>query len=338
MTCFNRNTAQWKAINAKYKNPIVVDSIMTKWQESNNTEALPSLQDVNTFLRQKEEAMSVDQNSYKNILLNNFSNRNLVTRVGDMYMVKPDQTKNTQKIYRLMKVWSVPPSSYSVKFMGDGLVLEIDASKFNKSNMILSRDNDAHSLDVIDHMLKMFPQLDIDVVSRQEARAYYDNLSEEQKELSYGSSFFNVKAYYVDNTVKIVKGSVSPETVAEEILHPFVNTVEAENNVLYKNLLSEAKNIYPELLEQTQEIYKNYTQENLDREFLTKALSNNFNKEFEQEPTNTWKQRVMDLLKFIGNVVKNKWFTNLVELHNGKITATNNLKKGAKVEITFPVA
>tara|TARA_A100001391_G_scaffold163415_1_gene122916 strand:- start:14670 stop:20426 length:5757 start_codon:yes stop_codon:yes gene_type:complete len=305
MTCFNRNTAQWKAINAKYKNPIVVDSIMTKWQESNNTEALPSLQDVNTFLRQKEEAMSVDQNSYKNILLNNFSNRNLVTRVGDMYMVKPDQTKNTQKIYRLMKVWSVPPSSYSVKFMGDGLVLEIDASKFNKSNMILSRDNDAHSLDVIDHMLKMFPQLDIDVVSRQEARAYYDNLSEEQKELSYGSSFFNVKAYYVDNTVKIVKGSVSPETVAEEILHPFVNTVEAENNALYKNLLSEAKKIYPELLEQTQEIYKNYTQENLDREFLTKALSNNFNKEFEQEPTNTWKQRVMDLLKFIGNVVKN---------------------------------
>ena len=33
------------------------------------------------------------------------------------------------------------------------------------------------------------------------------------------------------------------------------------------------------------------------------------------------------------NIVK-----NLVELHNGKITATNNLKKGAKVEITFPVA
>ena len=69
--------------------------------------------------------------------------------------------------------------------------------------------------------------------------------------------------------------SVSPETVAEEILHPFVNTMEIENNSLYKGLLSEAKQIYPNLLEQTQKVYKDYTQENLDREFLTKALSNN---------------------------------------------------------------
>ena len=33
------------------------------------------------------------------------------------------------------------------------------------------------------------------------------------------------------------------------------------------------------------------------------------------------------------NIVK-----NLVELHNGEIKATNNQNKGAKVEITFPVA
>ena len=33
------------------------------------------------------------------------------------------------------------------------------------------------------------------------------------------------------------------------------------------------------------------------------------------------------------NIVK-----NLVELHNGEIIATNNKNKGAKVEITFPMA
>ena len=33
------------------------------------------------------------------------------------------------------------------------------------------------------------------------------------------------------------------------------------------------------------------------------------------------------------NIVK-----NLVELHNGEIKATNNKNKGAKIEITFPVA
>ena len=254
MTCFNRNTAQWKAINAKYTNPIVVDSIMTKWQETNRTDVLPTLQDVEVYLKQKKQMLSVDQTAYKNTLLNNFLERNLIDRAGNMYVIK--SAEGLKQIYRLMKVWNVPSASYNVNTMGLISVLEIDASKFNKSNMILSRTEDAHVLDVIDHMLKMFPQLNLDVVSRDEAKQYYDNLSEEQKQLSYGASFFNVKAYYVDNTVKIVKGSVSPETVAEEILHPFVNTMEVENNALYKGLLSEAKQIYPNLLEQTQEVYK----------------------------------------------------------------------------------
>ena len=326
MTCFNRNTAQWKAINAKYKNPMVVDSIMTKWQQTNSTDVLPTLQEVDVYLKQKKQILATDQVEYKNTLLNNISERGLIKRFGDMYIIDSKNKNAIPQIYRLMKIWNVPSQAYSVKLIDDNFVLDIDRSKFNKSNMIVSRNNDTHVLDIIDHMLKMFPQLSLNVVSRDEAKAYYDNLSEEQKQLSYGASFFNVKAYYVDNTVKIVKGSVSPETIAEEILHPFVNTMEIENNSLYKGLLSEAKKIYPELLEQTQDIYKDYTQENLEREFLTKALSNNFNKEFEQQPTNTWRQRILDFLKLVSDAVK-----NLYKYISGKALTVKDIKSTSTI-------
>lgn len=196
MTCFNRNTAQWKAINAKYKNPMVVDSIMTKWQQTNSTDVLPTLQEVDVYLKQKKQILATDQVEYKNTLLNNISERGLIKRFGDMYIIDSKNKNAIPQIYRLMKIWNVPSQAYSVKLIDDNFVLDIDRSKFNKSNMIVSRNNDTHVLDIIDHMLKMFPQLSLNVVSRDEAKAYYDNLSEEQKQLSYGASFFNVKAYY----------------------------------------------------------------------------------------------------------------------------------------------
>ena len=55
MGCFNRNTTEWKAINAKYKNPMVVDSLITKWQKTSKSEAIPSLFEVDQLLSNQKK-------------------------------------------------------------------------------------------------------------------------------------------------------------------------------------------------------------------------------------------------------------------------------------------
>ena len=62
--------------------------------------------------------------------------------------------------------------------------------------------------------------------------------------------------------------------------------------------------------------------------FNEKNINKIFNRFYSNRPEKFGEHSGLGL-----NIVK-----NLVELHNGEIKATNNQNKGAKVEITFPVA
>ena len=62
--------------------------------------------------------------------------------------------------------------------------------------------------------------------------------------------------------------------------------------------------------------------------FFEKDTNKIFNRFYSNRPKKFGKHSGLGL-----NIVK-----NLVELHNGEIIASNNKNKGAKVEITFPVA
>ncbi len=62
--------------------------------------------------------------------------------------------------------------------------------------------------------------------------------------------------------------------------------------------------------------------------FSEKDTSKIFNRFYSNRPEKFGEHSGLGL-----NIVK-----NLVELHNGKIKARNNKNKGAKIEITFPVA
>ena len=93
----------------------------------------------------------------------------------------------------------------------------------------------------------MFPLLDIDVVSVAEAREHYNTLAPWQQA---DVPFNQVKSYYVNGQVILIKGRVTVETSIEEILHPFVDAVHIDNKSLFNGLLSEAKVNFPVLAAQ----------------------------------------------------------------------------------------
>ena len=50
MSCYNRNTAQYRALQEKYTNPMIVDSIIDKWQSTSKSDEIPTIVQVDKFI------------------------------------------------------------------------------------------------------------------------------------------------------------------------------------------------------------------------------------------------------------------------------------------------
>lgn len=97
----------------------------------------------------------------------------------------------------------------------------------------------------------------------------------------------NVNAFIQGNIVYIVEGKVTADTIAEEFLHPFVNTLYNKNRDAFNDLYKEASKQFPNLKLYIEDTYgKNkktkFFKEDLEQELVTQALSRHFREEFEK--------------------------------------------------------
>ena len=120
---------------------------------------------------------------------------------------------------------------------------------------------------IINRFSKMFPNVRVNVISineiPKEVQAKVDGLGKQ------------INSFYHKGQVYIIKERVSKDITIEEFLHPFVNALEKDNPELYKSLLGEAKQLFPELKEQIFQDYDKVYSSIFDknREFLTQALT-----------------------------------------------------------------
>lgn len=103
------------------------------------------------------------------------------------------------------------------------------------------------------------------VVSQQEARTL----------LKKGPrTRLDMNAFVQGNTAYFIEGKqLSADIAAEEILHPFVASIKSANPEAFNSLLSDAKKAYPKLAQEIEMSYKEYK----DEELVTQALSRAFN-------------------------------------------------------------
>lgn len=94
-------------------------------------------------------------------------------------------------------------------------------------------------------------------------------------------------AFIQDNKVYVVANRVSIDTVAEEFLHPFINTLYNEEPALFNSLFEEASKLFPELKTRILSSYRGrknlrFTSEDLKQELVAQALSRHFREEWEK--------------------------------------------------------
>ena len=326
-TCFNKNTAEYKALQSKFENPLIVDGLISNWQKSNKSDLIPTIVQVDKYVSQKEALFSLKKKSYADSVLNNLKDKKLISMYeGEWYINRtvrdspitigkpfgrPEASRqiadlNKLKVQRLLDFWNIPQETVSIQRTKNTYRVSINDNMFTKRDVIAQDNNKDHThvLDILQHMSSLFPQLNIQVVSVKEAEEYYNTLTEEQTK---GIKFNQINSYYVRGNVMIIKGRVTPETAIEEVLHPFVDAVYLEKNDLFKGLLSEAKKMFPQLDIEITSSYnskRGFNQRDRDLELVTQALSRHFKKEYENEPTESWKSKISQLLKFLLDAIQ----------------------------------
>lgn len=318
--CPNRNAPEYKTLLEVYKTNIATDNVINNWQKLNRTDVFPTIEEADDFVKNQKKTLKAEQIDFSMNILNNLSNAGLITKYQNKYVIN-NSTKgsvnydptlidnNIEKIKRYLEFNGIPSDIFSLSNVGASVMISIDDTRITKNIIDLATlKNKVNAPDILVHLQKMFPQIEIEVMSEKDAKAYYDILDEEQKAKV---SFDDVKSFYVNGKSILIQERIDVETSIEEILHPFVDAVRFDNEKLFKSLVKDATNNYPLLKALIYETYTNekgFTEGDRQNELVTKALSKHFKNEYETNPTKTFLERIKEFVK---------WFVSIInDLHD----------------------
>ena len=352
MACFNRNTQEYKDLLGNFNSNLKVDGIITGWQLANNSDKFPTVAEANLFLKNKKIAFNLKKRDFSDVLLSNLVNKRLISKYKDAYWVVNSNRasrvydeavlqSNLSQIKRYLQINNIPVEALQFTRTRQSIKIAVDDSIFSPKDLLeSSRSWDTNkSKHVIVHLMRLFPNLRIEMTTVAKAKAYYDSLPAWQKA---NVKFEKVNSYFdpVASKVFLVEGRVTDETAIEEILHPFTDALYIENRALFNSLLEEAKINFPVLKQQIENSYSDklgFTKEDREFELVTQALSRYFKKEFEENPTKTFKERIKEFLDWFAGIINNlhKYITgiNISSLRSSEVvqpTQTGTIKPGVE--------
>ena len=315
--CPNKNTAEYKALQDVYVTELATNNIINSWQDLNNTDVFPTILDAEDFIKTNKMSLSLKQRNFGESVLNNLRREKIIHQYQNTYLVNNSnpQTReydekflqnNLDRLTRYLEINNIPLDSISITRTPMSYKVEVKPDLFTTKDLLpVSRSWDTNrSRAVVGHLMKMFPQIKVKMLSVSDAQTLYDKLPQWRKT---SANFSEVNSFYVDGTAYLIKGRVTDETAIEEMLHPFIDAIKVDNPELFDGLLAEAKRNFPELTQQINDAYnkrRNFTQLERDLELVTQALTRHFKKEYETTPTKSFLNKIQEALEWFMDVIK----------------------------------
>ena len=334
--CPNKNAAEYKALQEVYKTELATNRIINSWQRSSNTDEFPTVFEAQQYEKDSKIMYALKQKSFGESVLSNLRREKIIHQFQDTYYINNsnsetreyDQTvlqNNLNRLTRYLEINNIPVDTLTITRTSKSYKVKVEDNMFAPKDLLPgSRSWDTNrSRAVVVHLMKMFPQIKVKMLSVKDAEALYDTLPKWKKTTG---SFKDVNSFYVDGTAYLIKGRVTDETAIEEMLHPFIDAIKVDNPELFNGLLSEAKKNFPEMVQQITDAYnknRNFTQVERDLEIVTQALSRHFNSEYENAPTKTFLNRIQEALEWFMSVIK-----NLSEYITGKPLSVKAIESG----------
>ena len=259
---------------------------------------------------------------FTNALYSNLVRLKILTKYKGFYYVVSSRNKvfdasirsfNLRRMRSYLRMNNINEDSITEFSKGKGLAVEINQGMFLPQDIIpqARKANSPHTKEVVRHLMRMFPQLNVRLLSVKDAKLLHDSLPVAQRSKV---NFDKVNSFYVDGTAILIKSRITDDIAVEELLHPFIDGVYLDNNVLFNGLLEEAKKSFPELWEGIKDSYsqkRGFSEKHQELELVTQALSRHFNKENNENGTKSFRERVKEFLDWFLDIVKdlNKYIT-----------------------------
>lgn len=341
--CPNKNTAEYKALQEVYNSEIATNNIINSWQDANNTDVFPTVVEAQQFAKYNKVAFSLKQKKFAESLLNNLREQKLIhtefglnlinvtnpnlfytDRVYDRTVVE----SNRDKIIQYLRTNNIPLDAVSITATNKTYKITVNQNMFTPKDMLeSSRSWDTpRARAVVMHLKRMFPQIQVQMLSVSDAEILYNSIPQWQKSKV---NFKDINSFYVDGVAYLIKGRVTDETAIEEMLHPFIDAIKVDNEDLFNTLLAEAKINFPEMVQSITEAYnsnRKFSQLERDLEIVTQALSRHFNNEYEKSPTKRFLDRIQEALD---------WFMKVIDNLNEYITGKPLSVKDINSKTTF---
>ena len=197
-------------LQEKYKLPALVDSIIEGYQNQNNVEVYPSIEQAEDYLENKRVLFSLKKKKYVDAIYSNLRRQKVIRRIGNSNQWTVNNTDKSQKleyvgnqqysfrgkkeiavkhqnkILRLLKAWGINPAIARFRETPATFIFTIDSSNIKNKDIItegmLSRSKDKTYINsVIDFLSKKLPQVEVNYVTQKQAKDYYDNLDANQR-------------------------------------------------------------------------------------------------------------------------------------------------------------
>ena len=322
--CPNKNTAEYIALLDVYKTDLITTNVINSWQKAKGSEAIPTVAEAGIYAKERKALHNLKQVEFGQALLNNLSREKIIhNHNGAYYINNTDQdtlqisdsliASNVRRARRYLEANNLPADSLNIDETPKTFAVSVNSSLFSAKDMLpQSRSWDKpRSRQIVKHLMKMFPNVNISLVSAAKGKRMYDSLPQWRKAKV---PFTKVNSFYVGGKVVLIQGRVTDEIAIEEVLHPFIEAIKIDNIDLFEGLLSESKLMFPEMTQQIEDAYnrkRNITAEEREMEVVTQALSRHFNKEYEESPSARFLNTVEQLLEWFKNVIENlnEYFT-----------------------------
>ena len=336
MICYNRNLQEYKDLLEAFDSNMQVDGIISNWKAAYKSEAYPTVAQAKQLLKDRKILFSFKQQNFADAIYGNLSNKKLISKFRDEYYVNNSDRSfrgydeqvlqsNLNKIKRYLTINNIPLDVLDIKRTSKSFRIRIKDKKLSPRDLLESSRawDKTRSRHVVAHLMRLFPDISVTLTSVANAERYYNSLPKQQKA---NIKFDQVRSYFdpVANQVVLIEGRVTNETAIEEMLHPFVDSLFVDNADLFNGLLEEAKKMFPVLTQQINDSYsdnKGFTQKHRDLELVTQALTRHFNKEYEEQPTKTFADRIKQFIEWFAGIID-----NLYKYITGKGLPTKTLR------------
>ena len=318
MACINVNLPEFETLAKSFPDKNKAYAYALKWQEVNKSDSIPTYEQVVDLQKQLKKEKDSVKNDFIQALTLNLAINNLAVKLEDgVYLLGSMQGTEELSIENKKAIISnflyfnnLPTDFITYEKIGKRHKLKFNKNKLKDVSRISKKKdfNYSRTKKLLDHLTSVFPNVKYRYLDYFEAALVFEELPESMKK---GRDFKNVKSFFnpLTGEVILIKGAVTDNIAAEEMLHPFVAALKEDNLELFNNLLEEIKTIYPKLYNDvvsayaTKEIDGDLANDIIDQEVLTKGLSDYFNKNFEEKPTSKTKSLVRRFLDFISKIV-----------------------------------